>query len=441
MKNEYEFVVVGSGAGGATVAKELSQRGRRVIVVEKGNREESVGTFRDALRYYDASKLLKVPRKSREGVVLWRTVMAGGSTMVSCGNGTRALEAELAELGIDLTDEFREVENELGVAPLNVQLLSPGGQRLREAAAEVGYRFEPMPKFIDQEQCLRCSHCTLGCRIEAKWTALDPLKAAEQAGAEVRYGIDVESVIIEDGIARGIQGMGPEGPVEIRGETTVLAAGALGTPVILQRSGIEAGNGLFVDLFVNVYGVADVSMAREPQMSLVDREFHDTEGFILSPFLHIPREVRFIEAGVRGAVLPLDRTLGLMVKITDERTGRVDATGTVSKGVTGQDQDRLDAGVAVAQEILIEAGARPDSIIVTKVQGAHPGGTAAIGEVVDRELRTSVEGLYVGDASVLPESAGLPPILTIVSLAKRLARQLDDGRTRDDVATVSDPDA
>lgn len=425
MDSQFEFVVVGSGAGGATVAKELSERGRRVVVVEKGNREESVGTFRDALRFYDASKLLKVPLKSTEGVILWRTFMAGGSTMVSCGNGTRALEAELAALGIDLNDEFRDVEDELRVNPLDERLLSPGGQRLREAAETLGYQFEPMPKFIDQEQCLRCSHCTLGCRVEAKWTALESLEAAEQAGAEVRYGIDVESVIIEDGTARGVRGMSPEGPIEIRGETTILAAGALGTPVILQRSGIEAGNGLFVDLYVTVYGVADVSMVSEPQMSLVERGFHDTEGFIISPFLHIPREVRFIEAGMRGAILPLNRTLGLMVKITDERSGRVDATGAVSKGVTAQDQERLDTGAAIAKEILIEAGVRPDSIIETNVQGAHPGGTAAIGEVVNLELQTSVEGLYVGDASVLPDSAGMPPILTIVALAKRLAKHLD----------------
>jgi len=51
-----------------------------------------------------------------------------------------------------------------------------------------------------------------------------------------------------------------------------------------------------------------------------------------------------------------------------------------------------------------------------------------------------VEGLYVDDASVLPESAGMPPILTIVALATRLASHLDEGRTREVDAPLSDPD-
>lgn len=55
------------------------------------------------------------------------------------------------------------------------------------------------------------------------------------------------------------------------------------------------------------------------------------------------------------------------------------------------------------------------------------GGTAAIGRVVDTDLRTEVDGLYVCDASVLPETPGMPPIMTIVALAKRLAEALTTG--------------
>jgi choline dehydrogenase-like flavoprotein len=58
------------------------------------------------------------------------------------------------------------------------------------------------------------------------------------------------------------------------------------------------------------------------------------------------------------------------------------------------------------------------------VQGAHPGGTASIGKVVDKDLQTKVDNLFVCDASVFPTSPGLPPILTIVALAKRLAKTL-----------------
>jgi choline dehydrogenase-like flavoprotein len=436
MTDRYEFVVVGSGAGGATVAMELAKRGREVLVVELGEPAEAMGTFASAVGYYDASNVLKVPKKSNEGVILWRTLMAGGSTVVSCANATRALERELEELGIDLRSEYAEAEAEMGVEPVAEDLLSEGTRRMRDAASELGYRFEPMPKFLDQARCRRCSQCTLGCKVDAKWTAREYLREAEAHGADIRYGIEVRRILVADGVADGIEGVGPDGPVTIRAETVVLAAGALATPQILQASGIDAGEGLFVDLFVNVYGVTDepVNQLLEPQMTLVDREFHDDEGFLLSPYLNVPRPVRFIEAGVRGGALPLPRTLGLMVKTSDDPTGTVYANGTVSKAVTDADQARLDAGVEVATEILVAAGARPNSIVVTNPQGAHAGGTAAIGRVVDADLRTGVEGLYLCDASVLPETPGLPPILTIVALGKRLAKALTTDSVIDSTA-------
>ena len=104
-KKDYEFLIVGSGAGGATLARELVKRGRKVLVVEKGIYEQKVGTLADTFRFYDMSKLLKVPRKSMEGVIIWRTFMAGGTTVVACANGVRCMEKELAGYGIHGTTE------------------------------------------------------------------------------------------------------------------------------------------------------------------------------------------------------------------------------------------------------------------------------------------------------------------------------------------------
>ncbi|WP_229422858.1 GMC oxidoreductase [Pseudoduganella umbonata] len=55
---------------------------------------------------------------------------------------------------------------------------------------------------------------------------------------------------------------------------------------------------------------------------------------------------------------------------------------------------------------------------------AHPGGTAAIGTVVDSKLQTGTAGLFVCDAAVLPAPWGLPPTLTLLCLGRRLGRQL-----------------
>ena len=379
-----------------------------------------------AYGYYDTGALGILPRKSQEGVIVWTARMAGGTTIVSCGNGVPCLEKELAALGADVSAELREVSAEMGVAPACDELLSEGAARIGAAAQELGYRMVRMPKFINAARCSKCAQCVLGCRRGAKWTALSYLDEAVSRGADTLFGTTVHEVIVERSRARGLRVTGPDGRKEIRAGAVILAAGGLASPVILQRSGLkDAGAGLFADLFVNTYGVArDVSLSAEPTMTLVDDEFRAERGFILSPFINPRRLVRYYEMGLRGAMLPTGRLLGIMTKIADEPTGRVHPDGRFSKAVTPADRSKLDAGSAHAARILAAAGADPKSIVVSRVQGAHPGGTAALGKVVDAQLQTAIERLFVCDASVLPTSPGLPPILAICALARRLGKQL-----------------
>lgn len=219
---------------------------------------------------------------------------------------------------------------------------------------------------------------------------------------------------------------GRDGAFEARGTTVVLAAGGLGTPVILSASGIEqAGKGLFIDTFVNVYGTLDENVSSvEPTMSIVNTGFHDDRGFLMAPFINYSRSTRMIEGGPRLATRPLRHLFGMMVKTSDDPVGEVYADGRVSKPVTEADRRRLDDGVGLAGDILVAAGVRRESLLVSKPQGAHPGGTAAIGAVVDTDLQTPVNGLFVADASVLPRTPGMPPMVTIGALARRLGRVL-----------------
>jgi choline dehydrogenase-like flavoprotein len=167
----------------------------------------------------------------------------------------------------------------------------------------------------------------------------------------------------------------------------------------------------------------DTGLIKEPVMATLSEH----EGFILSPFLDTP----LVLASVVPVPLRLyfkikqrERTLGIMVKIKDDCVGRVHKNGVVEKTATKDDLSLLEKGTNIAKDILINAGVDPQTIITTKLRGAHPGGTAAIGEVVNKNLQTKTKGLYVCDASVFPESPGAPPIVTIIALAKRLGRFL-----------------
>jgi choline dehydrogenase-like flavoprotein len=122
--------------------------------------------------------------------------------------------------------------------------------------------------------------------------------------------------------------------------------------------------------------------------------------------------------------------LGVMVKLKDDVSGGVFASGRVSKPLTPRDRERLAHAEEACRKILVRAGAAPSSIFSTPLRGTHPSGTVRIGTHVDRDLATPVRNLYVCDASVFPEALDRPTVLTIIALAKRLARQLAPGPAR-----------
>lgn len=421
-KIKTEIAVIGSGAGGATVAYELVKQGRKVLILEKGSIVSQIGTERAAFAYYDKQGRLK----SKEGITIYRTIMLGGTTVVSCGNGVRSLEKELNELDIDISKELDETERELGVTPFDFKLMGDGTRKILKASQELGYKFESMPKFIDFEKCASCGRCFLGCQPRAKWTALDYIEKAQNFGASLLVNFKLDSIIVSNNKAIGIRGRVQNEPIEISAEKMILAAGAIETPKILQKLGIEAGNNFFCDLFTVIYGATkDCGLSREPTMALVCHQFFKSDGFILSPFLDPPLSLTFIDPTYYFKLaIKRDRVLGIMVKIKDQSSGKINQKGIISKEVTESDKKKLEKGSLIAKEILLKAGVYPKSIIITKPRGAHPGGTAAIGKIVDIHQETKIKNLFVSDASVLPEAPGLPPILTIIALSKRLAKHL-----------------
>ncbi|MCH8875093.1 hypothetical protein IH824_20415 [candidate division KSB1 bacterium] len=66
----------------------------------------------------------------------------------------------------------------------------------------------------------------------------------------------------------------------------------------------------------------------------------------------------------------------------------------------------------------------PETIFTTPLRGTHPSATVRIGHLLDLNLQTEIKGLYACDASTFPEALGQPTVLTIIGLAKRLAKHL-----------------
>jgi len=425
MRIETDIAVVGSGAGGATLAYELCKLHKDVLLIERGPFVHELGTHRAAMAIYDKCGL----RTSREGVIVYRALIAGGTTVVSCGNGLPVLEEKLKKLGIDLTEELEETKSQLKIEPLPDRLIGRGSKLIMDAGNSLNFDFKPMPKFINPRKCISCGLCVLGCRTKAKWSAVDFIEKMRAHGGKIVTGTDIKTVAINKGKAIGLVGRSKGKGVRIFANKVILSAGGFGSAVILKRTGLsKAGNKFFADLFNVTYGVIkdkNINLYKEPTMSVVSTKFMRNEGFILSPFVDIPLMLRWIMpkrkhiTGSRYANL-----LGIMTKIKDDSIGSVTEKERFFKIPSSYDIVKLNRGSDIAKQILIKAGVKKTSIFVTKPRGAHPGGTAAIGKVVDSNLKTDIDNLYVCDASVLPESPGAPPIVTIMALAKRLAGHL-----------------
>ncbi len=427
LRRRADVVVVGSGPGGATVARQLAKGGKDVLLLEKGRDQKIRGSHLQALSYIDKMGL----NYTEEGLNVVRALTTGGSTVTYCGSATEPPEWLKTKYGIDVKKYLEETMDELELRPLPDEVVGSAGMRILGAANDLGYHFEKMRKFIDPEKCrMRCGGtCMLGCPHGAKWTAREYIKDMLGAGGELVTRADVQHVTTEDGVATGVLALTPKGMLHVQADAVIMSAGGIGTPSILQRSGLhEAGIGMFVDPLVFVSGVSKYrGNCQGPPMSVGTYEFLE-EGILLSDLID-PWLLWLIMTALRNPskllnFLSYRQQLSLMVKIGDERKGFISLDGRISKPLTRQDRHRLNRGAAISREILIKAGCDPATIMVGPVRGAHPGATARIGEVVDRNLETRIKNLYVSDASVLPEALDRPVVLSLICLAKRLSDHL-----------------
>jgi choline dehydrogenase-like flavoprotein len=337
--------------------------------------------------------------------------------------------------GVDIEIEVKEVTDELNIRPLPEELRGAASTRIARAGQALGYDWFPQPKFIRPDRSIQqgkrfnCrANCMLGCRCGAKWNAAEWIDEAVAAGARIREGARVKAVRIENNRVAALEGSIRGVPFTARADTMVLSAGGIGTPRILQNSGLDgAGVGMTMDTTVMIYGASpEKGTGKEPPMTWSWE--NEDAGYMLStltdPWLMYP--LAAVRKGIGPALnwLRWSKMLGVMIKLKDEISGGIYPDGKIRKPLTAADKERLNDAFEVCRRILIEAGAKKSSIFMRPMIGTHPSGTARIGDLVDTDLKTEAEGLYVCDASVFPEALDRPTVLTIIGLAKRLAKHL-----------------
>ncbi|MDB5804902.1 MAG: family oxidoreductase [Betaproteobacteria bacterium] len=418
----YDAIVVGSGPGGATVARQLARRARRVLVLEQGSAAPLAGTLGQM------AKIAAVPGKGmfiqRDASLLVQGITAGGSSAVNFATAAAPPLEMFASYGVDLAPSLRELRAELPIGPLPDTLVGPMAARIMQGAHALGLDWQKLDKMIRPQICRSgCWRCAYGCPFGAKWTARDFLDEAGKHGAQLLDRAKVLRVVLENGRATGVEFKRDGQLQRAHAPIVVLAGGGVGSPRLLHSSGLRPrASSFFNDPVIAVMGsVSGIDGGAEVPMAAGLRM--DADGITLADMtLPEPMYQGFTaQAGRFDRLFAHRHTLSVMVKIRDEIGGAI-GPRWASKCLQPSDRKKLETGVELAREILAAAGAT--HVFQSRHFAAHPGGSVRIGDGVDSDLQAGAKNLFVCDASVIPQAWGLPPTLTLLCLGTRLGEHL-----------------
>lgn len=312
-RRSYDIVIIGSGAGGGTVAQELSPlcaQGARILVLEKGPKlrdHEFTGKeveMSQAL-YGEGGGFLTADRT----MTLAFGCAYGGSTVVYTGTSllppARVIEGwNVPGLTLDeITRRAAKYKEQNNVHLLPDSEINQNNRLFVEGCRRLGYRAEQFP--VNIKGCRGSSLCNLGCPNQAKQgTNRVQLPAAERNGVEVVTRCEVLRLGEKKVFARvapkpeggkGEPSSWAPGDYEIEARIVVVAASAVNSPALLLRSGMgdglpRLGHGFTAHpafILVAEHPQPITNFVGHPKSYYVD-QFAESERFVLETCMYFP---------------------------------------------------------------------------------------------------------------------------------------------------------
>jgi GMC oxidoreductase len=414
--DRFDCIIIGSGTAGATLARELTASGQKVLLLERGKYRplrESVWTM---ATMFDE---VKVADKLKDA----RVFTAGGCSAMYLGVTDDPPMDEFRARAIDLGPAYDEARRELPLGELPDELLSPQSLRLKDAALAAGYDWKKKAMLIDQSMC-DGNYC-----YEAKWKALSYVDDAVRLGARLQCEARVDRVLIENGRAVGVEcriarpSFGGR-LARFHARKIIVSAGSLATPVILRNSGLSdvAARGYYVDPSFVMFGRIPGLRGCESFAGTFGTKLDDGTRLLDANAHKLPFYLFMVQSLHAMRVFSYAEHVGIMVKAHDAAGGSLSEDGHYHKALDPAVFDKLQRGGEAARVILERAGAT--EIFKTELITGGTFGTLRVGDDVDARLETRISDLHVCDGSLLPEDGRVAPALTLICLAKYLARIL-----------------
>ena len=353
--DEVDFVVVGSGAAGGIIAKELSQNGFRVVVLEQGPYLTEADFSHNEIKVLNEDLLTNHPKlqpntfrkTASDPAKVQRTIaygrLVGGTSVHFTANFWRFHEIDFVERSkigpisgtgftdwpityADLEPYYTKVEWEVGVSglagasPFDPPRSKPfpmpplptkgSGVLLEKAGRKLGWNPFPAPMAIlsqpraGRSACVNCGFCLgFGCEVGAKSSSLaSMIHVAEKTGrCEIRPNSYVHKIEVDaNGRATGAVYFDAQRNVHLqKAKAVVLSANGAETPRLLLLSanrqfpnGLANSSGLVGKYLMFNSGAVSVGVFEEP--------LNDYKGFAVSRIIHDFYELDAQKVGFYG---------------------------------------------------------------------------------------------------------------------------------------------